>query len=387
MGRPLSLIHLSSCIFLNIRIVWYSSLAYFPMSYPDHAQSLALQDRGWSGLTSAPRTLGSSSGILDIKNKDLAGKASSGWSSLIDARPPKIANGRMGAKYLPSWRSTNFGQKVKLSQLIGTPLKRLSGKTHSPIITKAFSASGNYHHSDRAPYPLDDGTSSAPSLEISPDLFLKLSSKRNDGQASESLRKSVRKSNKSSSSSSKRSLYAPSSSLHLSLRPANASSSLSSPPSSSASPPSGSPSEPSVLSSTRPSSPGFPVSLLAQIYHDIHIASAPVMDEARNKPTEFLEQKANTSGGLHTALMLDLLNTYQVVGQSSSLHTRVSSLIFLQSMLVFGLRSWEILLSRRLTIFWVCPVPVSTIFTVTGPLPHRSTANANGTETLLASMG
>lgn len=386
MDRPLSLIHLSSCIFLNIRIVWYSSLAYFPMNYPDPAQSLALQDRGWSGLTPAQRTLGSSSGVLDIKNKDLSGKASSGWSSLTDARPPKIANGRMRAKYLPSWRSTNHGQKVKLSQLIGTPLKRLSGKTDSPIITKAFSASGNYHHSDRAPYPLDDGTSSAPSLEISPDLFLKLSSKRNDGQASESLRKSVRKSNKSSSSS-KRPLYAPISSLHPSLRPANASSSLSSPPSSSASPPSGSPSEPSVLSSTRPSSPGFPVSLLAQIYHDIHIASALVMDEARNKPTEFLEQKANTSGGLHTALMLDLLNTYQVIGQSSSLHTRVSSLIFLQSMLVFGLRSRGILLSRRLTIYWVCPVPVSTIFTVTGPLPHRSTANANGTETLLASMG
>ena len=64
---------------------------------------------------------------------------------------------------------------------------------------------------------------------------------------------------------------------------------------------------------------------MAQIYHDLHVASAPVINEAQNRSTDFLDQKTNTSGELHAALLL-FKSTYQVIGQFPSLSNRVSSL-------------------------------------------------------------
>ena len=295
------------------------------MYFPYHAQTPVLQDRGWSSVISAKRYLGSSQAMLDTKNKDLSEKASSRLSRLPDAKPPNNDSGRLGLRRLSTRRSAHLGRIVKLSQRTGTSSKRLLRKGDSTI-TKVSSASKSHHHSDRAPYPLDNRASSALSRKLSAEINFNLSGKRSDRQGSKPLKKSPRKSKKLSSSS-KQSLYTRSSLPHSSSPQSISSpSSLSPPSSSSTSNSSGSPSEPSGLLSTPPSLPNFPTSLMAQIYHDIHVASAPVIDEVQNRSTEFLDQKRNTSGGLHAALMLHLSSTYQVIGKPPSLSNRVSSL-------------------------------------------------------------
>lgn len=140
---------------------------------------------------------------------------------------------------------------------------------------------------------------------------------RSKVRASQRVKSSLGRSPNHQERKSSRSFSSSTRSMYISSSTSGSSSLSPPPPSPGSSLPTDSPSQPSSPSSNSPSKSAFLTALLSNIYHDIQMTSAPSFDQVHTKALDTIDQITSTSGFIHATLILDLSNTYEVIGRSS----------------------------------------------------------------------